>query len=210
MLPGLLQQVFTCNIDGLDHQIDIPDEKIVAVHGTLSRARCEFCAQEMPFDEFCALVRSNIKDISASDASAPAESNAIRCPNPKCGRAGMKPATVLYGADLDAQVMKQIDKQGPANMLFVVGTSLSVKPSLTIPSRSKADVRVFVNRDAPPPGFKRDTDQFLQGDCDEMFAALAARLGWLPEMAARFGGDGVLPEASLQTLNKALEAAKLK
>ena len=202
--------MFTCNIDALDHQLGLPEDKIVAVHGKLSRACCEFCKHEMPSDGFCALVRSSIKDIYANDPDAPTESKAIVCPNPKCGRAGMKPATVLYGAGLDAQVMKQIKKQGPADILFVFGTSQSVEPSSTISSRSKAAVRVFVNRDAPPPGFKRDTDQFLQGDCDEMFAALAARLGWLPEMAARFGGDGVLTEASLQTLNKALEAAKLK
>lgn len=199
--------MFTCNIDALDHQLGLPEDKIVAVHGKLSRACCEFCKHEMPSDEFCALVRSSIKDIYANDPDAPTESSAIKCP--KCDRAGMKPATVLYGAALDAQVMKQIKKPEPTDVLFVVGTSESVEPSSSISLRSKAAVRVFVNR-VPHPGFKRDTDQFLQGDCDEMFVALAARLGWLPEMAARFGGDGVLPQASLQTLNKALEAAKLK
>ena len=97
----MLQQVFTCNIDGLDHQTSVPNDKIVAVHGTLSRARCEFCRHEMPSDTFRELVRASIKDISASDPSAPAESSAIKCP--QCDRAGMKPSTVLYDADLDAR-----------------------------------------------------------------------------------------------------------
>ena len=161
----------------------MPSDKIVAVHGTLSRARCEFCRLEMPSDEFRELVRANIKDIRASDAGAPAESSAIKCPH--CDRAGMKPATVLYDADLDAGVLQHLKEHLPADILFVVGTSLYVQPSASIPLRSKAAMRVFVNREPPPPfvKFRNDRDHVLQGDCDEMFAALAARLGWLPDLA---------------------------
>ncbi len=207
--------MFTSNIDALDHQLGLPEDKIVAVHGTLLRARCEFCKHEMLLDDFRALVRSSIKDIYANDPDAPTESKAIVCPNAKCGRAGMKPATVLYGAGLEAHVEEQMEEHKPADMLVVVGASLSVEPSSFIPKDSSAATRVFVNLNLPDANysdfeFGNGRDHFLQGDCDEMFAALAARLGWLPEMAARFGGDGVLPQASLQTLNKALEAAKLK
>ena len=175
--------MFTCNIDGLDHQTSVPHDKIVAVHGTLSRARCEFCRHEMPSDTFRELVRANIKDISASDPSAPAESSAIKCP--QCDRAGMKPSTVLYDADLDAGVLQHLDEHLPADILFVVGTSLYVQPSASIPSRSKAAMRVFVNREPPPPfvRFRHGRDHLLQGECDEMFVALTARLGWLPDLA---------------------------
>jgi NAD-dependent SIR2 family protein deacetylase len=202
---GLLEQVFTCNVDGLDHQLDLPVGKILAVHGTVAHVRCEFCKHKMPADEFRALVRSHIKDISASDPDAPALSKLIRCPNAKCGRAGMKPTAVLFGAKLDAAVAKRISKHLPrTDLLFVVGTSLSVKPISSIPEQCPLDaVRIVVNRDAPPSGFAFGSgrDHLLQGDCDEMFLALAARLGWLPDLA-RFRDEW--PQASQDLFDEAL------
>ena len=209
MPTGLLEEVFTCNTDGLDHQLGLPDSKIVAVHGSRKLTRCEFCKHEMPSDKFRELLGSNIKDIyQIAGSNAPAESSVIACTNPACGKAGMRPATVLFDADLDADVLKHINKQRPANLLFVVGTSLSVTPASDIPSRSNAAVRVVVNLNSPVYEdfeFGNGRDHLLRGDCDEMFAALAARLGWLPDLA-RF--RDTLPPASLATLDMALEAAK--
>ncbi len=205
---GLLEQIFTCNIDGLDHQLGLPDSKILAVHGTLALVRCEFCKRKMPSEEFREHMRSNIKDISAIDASAPADSKVIACPNARCLRAGMKPTAVLFGAKLDAAVARRMRKHLPqTNMLFVVGTSLSVKPISSIPAQCPQDaVRVVVNRDPPPSGFAFDSgrDHLLQGECDEMFVALAARLGWLPDLA-RFRDEW--PQASKDMFDEALEGA---
>jgi NAD-dependent SIR2 family protein deacetylase len=222
ILAGFLEQVFTSNIDNLDHQLDLPDDKIIAVHGTVTRMCCEFCQHEMPSDEFCALLRSNIKDISASDASAPAESSVIKCPNPECGKAGMKPAIVLFGANTGNEVDERQQAHLPhSRLLFVVGTALRVTPIMELPSKCLDAARVVVNINSSdklklpavqgmkiPTGyddfdFGNGRDHLMQGECDEIFAALAARLGWLPELA-RF--RDVLPPASLQTLDKALEA----
>lgn len=40
---GLLRRVYTQNIDGLDHQVGLPDSRIVNVHGTLTKVECESC-----------------------------------------------------------------------------------------------------------------------------------------------------------------------
>ena len=42
---------------------NIPDEKIIPVHGTLGRVECEFCKAEMPFTKFQDKLENSIKDI---------------------------------------------------------------------------------------------------------------------------------------------------
>ncbi|KAJ8599393.1 hypothetical protein CTAYLR_007043 [Chrysophaeum taylorii] len=51
-------------------------ERIVPCHGTIARAACEACGAEMLFDDDCAAVRANIKDIY--DPEAPAVSTNFR------------------------------------------------------------------------------------------------------------------------------------
>ena len=160
----------------------------------------------MKSDRFRELVRSNIKDISSSDAK-PVESSVILCPNPKCGRAGMKPAFLLYDTNLDEEVLKRMDKSQPQpDLLFVVGTSLCVEPFSELPSHCPRSVRVVVNRDLSYArcGFEfgNGHDHMWQGNCEEMFFALAEKLGWLPDLAQFCD---TLPPASKEMLDKALK-----
>ena len=90
---GKLLRLFTQNIDGLDFQTGIAPDKICACHGSVGQAACENCGAPIDFDEYCALVRTNIKDIYGQDASAPKQSTNIRCK--KCGGNTLKPTTVL-------------------------------------------------------------------------------------------------------------------
>ena len=60
---GLLRKVFTQNIDGLEFQAGIPQDKVVAVHGSLAEVACEYCAAAVPMDEFRGKVEENIRDI---------------------------------------------------------------------------------------------------------------------------------------------------
>ena len=41
----------------------MPDEKIVPVHGTIGKVKCEVCEADYPVDEFRDMVRKNIRDI---------------------------------------------------------------------------------------------------------------------------------------------------
>ena len=60
-----LTRIYTQNIDGLQQQCkDIPKDRIINVHGTISEVKCEGCGyDEMDYTEFCSTVESNIKDI---------------------------------------------------------------------------------------------------------------------------------------------------
>ena len=58
---GKLTRLYTQNIDGLDFQVGLEEDKIVNVHGSIGRVRCEFCAADYPNHEWCAALRENIK-----------------------------------------------------------------------------------------------------------------------------------------------------
>jgi len=47
-----LLRLYTQNIDGLDLQVGIPNEKIINVHGTIGSISCENCGVEYPRDDF--------------------------------------------------------------------------------------------------------------------------------------------------------------
>ena len=98
---ALLKRVFTQNIDGLDYQTGISPALVTNVHGSLAQVSCEGCGHAMSFDDFCAKVRTNVKDIYKTDPTAPSESSNINCP--RCNHALVKPNTVLFGGSLPTE-----------------------------------------------------------------------------------------------------------
>jgi len=178
---GLLQRVYSQNIDGLEYKAGV--EKIVSCHGSLGCASCEFCSNRVDMDWFIEQVESNIKNIY-DPSDGPRESSHIYCP--VCGRPGVKPSTVLYGRQLPSDFYDSMSLDFPSrvDLLFIIGTSLSVGPANQIPCRvSPACRRVVVNME--PVGeelgldFSAPRDTFLGGSCDETLRALLSRLGWL-------------------------------
>lgn len=182
---GLLLRLFTQNIDGLDFQLDLPKEKIIPVHGTIGIIQCESCEHVMGKEAFVAEVKSKIKDIYKIDASAPASSTPILCP--ACGMKTVKPATVLYGRGLPAAFFEHGEPDmAECELLFVVGTSLTVMPAAGLPSMAADRAhRVLVNRDLAGGDtfdFGSSRDIFLQGDCDSVFLRLIMELGLLKDV----------------------------
>jgi NAD-dependent deacetylase sirtuin 2 len=177
---GLLTRVYTQNIDGQQELTSLPPDRIVHVHGSIDRAACEHCGAAYPFEGFVAAVRSDIKDIYAPKAGATIEtamgagaaaiasdgapaatttapapaavpaavSTPIACK--ACGKAGVKPCTVLYGRSLPDEFFARVKEDFPASvdMLIVAGTSLTVGPANTLPLRvAPGTPRLVVNRD---------------------------------------------------------------
>eukprot|EP00606_Chrysophyceae_sp_TOSAG23-5_P000406 GSChrysophyteH2.ASY1.ANO1.1731.1 assembled CDS len=95
---GLLHHVFTQNIDGLDYQSGVPHQQVVAVHGSIGQVSCEYCGTPQDLPTFRTAVKEQIKDIYGEESGGPAHSTPILCS--KCGKAGVKPSTVLYGRNL--------------------------------------------------------------------------------------------------------------
>lgn len=207
---GKLTRVYTQNIDGLDRQCkQLPSDKVVPVHGTLSRAACEGCNTPMEFESFCEQVKSNIKDIYKIDPDAPAESTPIPCPS--CGKALVKPTTVLFGRNLPMEFFQRIEEDLPnVDLLIVAGTSLVVSPANSVVYKvPEKTIRVVVNMDPVGQelgieyGDREDSrDLFLQGACDQVFFDLIQQLGWVDDL-----DTSVMPEASAKLVEKAKSAS---
>ena len=212
---GILRRVYTQNIDGLDHQIGVPGERVVSVHGTMGTVSCEFCGAEADVDTFRRRVKKDIKDIYGVDDDAPAESSlGVACE--RCGKPGVKPDTVLYGSSLPGRFFQLVDDDDPNTgdlpnlaVLFIAGTSLTVGPANSVATLvGPRTIRVVVNLEPVGQdlgvrygggggggsggeggekweGEMMGRDLFLRGGCDEVFARLADALGWLDDFAAR-------------------------
>lgn len=198
-----LTRIYTQNIDGLDRQCeDIPDEKIVSVHGSIAEASCEGCGAPYDFGEFCEQVETKIKDIynPPSDESKP-----ILCKS--CGMPLVKPSTVLFGRSLPQEFFERAQEDLPrVDLLLIAGTSLVVSPANSLVYNvPDTTIRAVVNLD--PVGFElgieygnSERDVFLQGTCDEVFLELIQELGWLPDLEAKID---LLPESSMSLVRQA-------
>ena len=194
--------VFSQNIDGLDIQAGVDPKKLVACHGTILQAQCEFCEAEYPFDEFAKKIQSNIKNIyDPKDDKSPKVSTEIPCLN--CNKPGVKPATVLFGRSLPQAFFEAQKKHGQdIDLLFIAGTSLMVSPANLVATVVRRDcVRVMVNRDKVGQElgiqYQNPTrDIFLGGDCDEMFLDIIEKAGWLEDLA-KYKNDMADPSKEL-------------
>lgn len=163
---GLLQRVYTQNVDGLERAAGVPDDKLVCCHGSLGSARCSSCG-------------------AAADA---AEGFSMRAGAPCCVACGqaVRPDIVFFDEPLPQRFheLKGADLAA-CTLLVVAGTSLSVYPfaglldecSLTTP-------RLLINREASGPFLRPDAaahayrDVLWLGECDAGVSCLARILGW--------------------------------
>lgn len=189
---GLLRRLYTQNIDGLDFQLDLPEQKVVHVHGTIGTASCEFCSAPYPAEEFREAVRTSIKNIyDQNDCEAPRESKNILCK--RCRTPGVKPDTVMYGRNLPASFFTNCDKDFPqcSDLLIVIGTSLTVSPANSLVERiSKEAPRIVVNTLPVGEelgldyGSNSSRDFLLSGESDQVLFDLCIELGWVDDMCA--------------------------
>eukprot|EP00522_Entomoneis_paludosa_P008149 CAMPEP_0172453270 /NCGR_PEP_ID=MMETSP1065-20121228/10673_1 /TAXON_ID=265537 /ORGANISM="Amphiprora paludosa, Strain CCMP125" /LENGTH=779 /DNA_ID=CAMNT_0013205449 /DNA_START=165 /DNA_END=2504 /DNA_ORIENTATION=+ len=210
---GKLVRLYTQNIDGLEDQCtQIPEEKVIPVHGTMDRAECGRCKQRSSFPQFCQKVRSDIKDITGKDDSAPEVSVPPRCSN--CGYPALRPAIVLFRSSLPKVFFENV---GPdvkdVDLLIVIGTSLKVAPANSLVWRvPKSAMRLLVNRETVGEHLGLDFDDgkrdfFGAGNCDDVLLDLMEHLGWLPELEPLLA-DQKLPQSCADLLHERL--VKLK
>jgi NAD-dependent deacetylase len=126
---GFLKAVITQNIDLL-HQKG-GSEKVIEIHGSPKTHYCLRCGGiRMSFEEAAKIVRSG---------------GMPKCP--KCGRV-LKPAITFFGESLPVDALREaVDESQKADLMLVLGTSLTVTPAATMPNytlRSGGDI-VIVN-----------------------------------------------------------------
>lgn len=136
LAAGLPVRVLTQNVDGLQQRAGMPDRKVLELHGTAHRVRCESCRREGAMSQAMARVAAGEEDPD--------------CPH--CGGV-LRPATVMFGETLDPVVLQQADAIARACQVFLaVGTSLQVHPAAALPRIALENgARLIVVNGEPTP-----------------------------------------------------------
>ena len=121
---GKLKAVITQNIDGLH-----TNKEVYEIHGTISKNKCTKCNKE--YDKDTVFKSQDI---------------------PKCSCGGLiKPKVVLYGEMLpEEEFNKSINAIENADMLMILGSSLTVYPAAGLVNYFKGKYLVIINLDETP------------------------------------------------------------
>ncbi|WP_276271643.1 NAD-dependent deacylase [Haloarcula litorea] len=154
---GHLDAVVTQNVDGLHG--DAGSDRVVELHGTNRRIRCDDCAERRPAGE--------VFDRAASGDLPP------RC---DCGGV-YRPDVVLFGESLPDAAMSEAQRLARESDVFLaVGSSLSVRPASLLPriaAESGATLVVVNFEQTPRDG---DAEHVLRADVTEVLPAVADRV----------------------------------
>lgn len=164
---GLLLKLFTQNIDCLDRQAGVPEDKIIEAHGSFARQSCIECHTQFPDDLMKAAVQT--QDVP-------------HCRVPQCNGL-VKPEIVFFGEQLPESFHKNTHLPASADLCIVMGTSLTVQPFASLPGFCDEGIpRVLINLERVGGLGSRADDVLLLGDCDQGVRKLANALGWEREL----------------------------
>jgi NAD-dependent histone deacetylase SIR2 len=168
---GLLNIIYTQNIDALELKAKVSREKMVFAHGYISAAHCSKCKTEKDLQLFTDNVKAG---------------KVLYCNNNGC-MAPVKPVVVLYGENLPSEVNEHFHILADSDLVFIMGTSLKVMPFSFFPHQlDKSCQRVLVNMEqVGGSSFKFNDicspDCFIEGKTDEIVHRLVHDLGWKDE-----------------------------
>ncbi|KAH8984308.1 Sir2 family histone deacetylase Hst2 [Lactarius akahatsu] len=162
---GLLGLCLTQNIDTLERRAGIPADKIIEAHGSFATQRCIECKR--PFDD------TEMKKIVEEE----------RIPRCKTCKGLVKPDIVFFGESLPPNFYGALAKLRDADLLIVMGTSLTVHPFASlINTVSGKCPRVLINLDQVGGIGSERNDLVFLGKCDDIVRDLARGLGWEDEL----------------------------
>ncbi|KAF9262944.1 NAD-dependent deacetylase sirtuin-2 [Marasmius fiardii PR-910] len=165
---GLLSMCLTQNIDTLERRAGVPADKIIEAHGSFAKQRCVKC--KTPFDD------EKMKDMVMNFSK---KKEIPRCERKHC-QGLVKPDIVFFGEALPPEFMKGRGAIQKADLLIVIGTSLTVHPFASLASHPLLSCpRVLINLDCVGDFDEDDeSDYILLGKCDEVVQDLCRLLGW--------------------------------
>lgn len=165
----LLRKLFTQNIDCLERAAGVPSDLIVEAHGSFASQRCVDCKAPFLDDE---AMRAHV-----------ARGEPPLCPREGCTTGIIKPDIVFFGEQLPASFFAEREVPSEADLLLVLGTSLSVQPFASLPLFAGDDVpRVLFNLQRVGDLGSRPDDVLCLGSCDAGVRRLADALGWRDEL----------------------------
>ncbi|KAF8456781.1 SIR2 family histone deacetylase [Kalaharituber pfeilii] len=164
---GLVSRVFTQNIDCLERAAGIPAHLIIEAHGSFASHSCIECESEYPVD----LMHQHVQNLEIP-----------HCITPQCNGL-VKPNIVFFGEPLPKRFFLALPKVHEADLVIVMGTSLTVHPFASLPVRAREETpRVLINRERVGGLGSRRDDVLLLEDCDTGVRRLAKALGWQDEL----------------------------
>ncbi|CAI6335435.1 unnamed protein product [Periconia digitata] len=164
---GLLLKLFTQNIDCLEREAGVPDDKIIEAHGSFAKQSCIECKYPYPKDQ----MQQAIKDKSVP-----------RCLNSECNGL-VKPEIVFFGEQLPESFFRNRFLPEDSDLCIVMGTSLSVQPFASLPQAcGESTPRLLINSEQVGSLGSRADDVLLLEDCDAGVRKLAEACGWLEEL----------------------------
>lgn len=153
---GMLESVYTQNIDLLHRKAG--SRRIRELHGSPAHHHCLRCRREFPYAEIAPQVLAD------------------KVPHCPCGGV-IKPDIVFYGENLDETLLERaFDEMGRAELLLVLGSSLTVQPAASLPQATlRGGGKIVIVNARPTP---LDRYAALRGtDLLEVFGELETWLG---------------------------------
>ena len=162
---GLLNIIITQNIDGLELLTGIDNSKVIPAHGNLNEAHCPKCNKSVDLN----IMEKHIK-----------EGKVLYCD--VCKDVPCKHKVVFYGEDLPNKFVESIDSLKQSDLVFIMGTSLRVKPFSQLPYLVDGNcARAVVNMEKVGY-FKFDEvssrDIFFEGYTDDAVMKIVKYCGW--------------------------------
>ena len=201
---GLLQRVYTQNIDSLEKEAGLPTEAVIAAHGNFDTAHCIECGEDHDVQYVKETILGYTDD--AGQKMLP-----CHCTKTEGCKGLVKPGIVFFGESLPERFWSSIAEDfRNADLLIVMGSSLVVHPFASLIDKVGSDsYRLLINReivgethpelrkmghtkgfwfknDEEMKGFSKQKkrDVACLGDCDEVIQRLCLKLDWLEELDA--------------------------
>ncbi|TDL22163.1 SIR2 family histone deacetylase [Rickenella mellea] len=163
----LLRTCFTQNIDTLERRAGVPASMLVEAHGSFAEQHCIECHAEFPGDKIRTMIEAQ---------------EIPRCERKGCGGL-VKPDIVFFGESLPPEFFKQVPKLRDADLLIVMGTSLTVHPFASLTGMVPEECpRLLINLDHVGGWGSRVNDVAILQKCDDAVRLLCKRLGWEDEL----------------------------
>jgi NAD-dependent deacetylase len=151
---GFLKALITQNIDLL-HQKG-GSRRVIEIHGSPSIHYCLSCASPEDIEKLTAGEKGGgarpPEFMGFDETAAMVKAGEL----PRCGRCGrvLKPAITFFGEGLPARALQEAEAEaGKADLLLVLGTSLTVYPAAALPEftlRGKGEIVIVNNMETPP------------------------------------------------------------
>ncbi len=153
---GLLRGVVTQNIDGLHQRAG--SRTVIEVHGHIRSGTCLSCRSSYPLAEVVHQTESH---------------GIALCP---CGGL-IKPDVVLFGEELGEGFTRAVAAVAEADLLFVLGSSLTVWPVAGLVPQAAALGAALVIANREPTPYDERATVLLRGDLVDTARALGRELG---------------------------------